>query len=144
MKNETQEYSFYSKISKIICLSLLIIIPIIIYILVINFHIFGLMFLLFYSIINFILIYHVFSNKVIIEKDKITFIQFKKYIFIIKNIVSIDVNRRSYIEIIYNDKIKKEKKYLFVGYVFLDFPNREKNLELVEKLTKLLPKKRIL
>ena len=68
-----------------------------------------------------------------VYKDRIEYYSFKKRVFYLNEIKSLEVDKHGYIKIIYGNK-----KYLFSGFFspLYKMPNDEKNKELVEYINK--------
>ena len=130
---ENKRVYFVSKFVRIgMCFTLLVI-PILIYGLIVNFEISGLILIIFMSSIIIYLCYFLNTYGFNINENEVIYYGFLKHVFEVKNIKSISVTEKGAIELVYNNK-----KYRIAGYIdFLtETSNPEKNKELVLLLNK--------
>ena len=125
---------FHSKISRILSFFMLLLIPALIIILIYNFNVFAMFGIITISIFTILIVYWINYRGVIIEENKIIFLEFSKKEFLIKDIESLNIGKIGAIVIIYNGK-----EFHKTGYIdFLSkFPNEEKNKDLINKINQL-------
>ena len=125
---------FHSKISRILSFFMLLVIPALIIILIYNFNVFTMFGIIIISLFIIFVVCWINSRGVIIEENKIIFLEFYKKEFLIKDIESLNIGKIGDIIIIYNGK-----EYHKAGYIdFLSkFPNEEKNKDLINKINQL-------
>ena len=125
---------FHSKISRILSFFMLLVIPVLIIILIYNFNVFAMFGIITISIFIILIVYWINSRGVIIEDNKIIFLEFFKKAFLAKEIESLNIGKIGDIVIIYNGK-----EFHKAGYIdFLSkFPNEEKNKDLINEINQL-------
>lgn len=131
MKNK--RVYFFPKFVRILMCFTLIVIPILLYVLIVNFEISGLILIIFMSLIIIYFCYFLNTYGFNIDENEVIYYGFLKHVFEVKNIKSISVTEKGAIELVYNNK-----KYRIAGYIdFLtETSNPEKNKELVLFLNK--------
>lgn len=131
MKNK--RVYFFPKFVRILMCFTLIVIPILLYVLIVNFEISGLILIIFMSLIIIYFCYFLNTYGFNIDENEVIYYGFLKHVFEVKNIKSISVTEKGAIELVYNNK-----KYRIAGYIdFLtETSNPEKNKELVVLLNK--------
>ena len=125
---------FHSKISRILSFFMLLLIPALIISLIYNFNVFAMFGIISISIFTILIVYLINYRGVIIEENKIIFLEFSKKEFLIKDIESLNIGKIGDIVIIYNGE-----EFHKTGYIeFLSkFPNDEKNIDLINKINQL-------
>lgn len=125
---------FHSKISRILSFFMLLLIPALIIILIYNFNVFAMFGIITISIFIILIVCWINYRGLIIEENKIIFLEFSKKEFLIKDIKYLNIGKIGDIVIIYNGK-----EFHKVGYIdFLSkFPNEEKNKDLINKINQL-------
>ena len=131
MKNK--RVYFFPKFVRILMCFTLIVIPILLYVLIVNFEISGLILIIFMSLIIIYFCYFLNTYGFNINENEVIYYGFLIHVFEVKNIKSISVTEKGAIELVYNNK-----KYRIAGYIdFLtETSNPEKNKELVLFLNK--------
>ena len=128
---EKEIIKFHSKVSRVFSYFLLLTIPAFIIGLIYSFNIFALFGIIAISILFVLIVIWINSRGIIIEEDKIIFIEFSKKTILIKDINSLSLGKNGVIVVSYNGK-----SILRAGYI--DFlskaPNEEKNKEVIEKI----------
>lgn len=128
---EKEIIKFHSKVSRVFSYFLLLTIPAFIIVLIYSFNIFALFGIIAISILFVLIVIWINSRGIIIEEDKIIFIEFSKKTILIKDINSLSLGKNGFIVVSYNGK-----SILRAGYI--DFlskaPNEEKNKEVIEKI----------
>lgn len=128
---EKEIIKFHSKVSRVFSYFLLLTIPSFIIVLIYSFNIFALFGIIAISILFVLIVIWINSRGIIIEEDKIIFIEFSKKTILIKDINSLSLGKNGFIVVSYN-----RKSILRAGYI--DFlskaPNEEKNKEVIEKI----------
>ena len=124
---------FVSKFVRILMCFTLLVIPIFIYAIIVNFEISGLILIILMSGFIIYLCYFLNTYGFNINENEVIYYSFLKHVFEVKNIKSISVTEKGAIEVVYNNK-----KYGIGGYI--DFlaqtSNPQKNKELVVLLNK--------
>lgn len=125
---------FHSKISRILSFLMLLVIPALIIILIYNFNVFAMFGIIIISLFIIFVVCWINYRSVIIEENKIIFLEFSKKEFLIKDIKSLNIGKIGDIIIIYNGK-----EFHKTGYIdFLSkLPNGEKNKYLINKINQL-------
>lgn len=125
---------FHSKISRILSFFMLLVIPALIIILIYNFNVFAMLGIITINIFIILIVYWINSRGVIIDENKIIFLEFYKKEFLIKDIESLNIGKIGDIVIIYNGK-----EFHKVGYIdfLFKFPNEGKNKDLINKINQL-------
>lgn len=131
---ENKRVYFVSKFIRISMYFILLVIPILIYVLIVNFEISGLILIIFMSSIIIYLCYFLNTYGFNINENEVIYYGFLKHVFEVKNIKSISVTEKGTIELVYNNK-----KYSIGGYI--DFLTETSNLEKNKELVVLLNKK---
>lgn len=128
-----QRIYFVSKFVRILMNLTLLVIPILIYALIVNFDISGLILIIFMCLIIIYFCYFLNTYGFNINENEVIYYGFLIHVFEVKNIKSISVTEKGAIEVVYNNK-----KYWIGGYIdFLtETSNTEKNKELVASLNK--------
>lgn len=128
---EKEIIKFHSKVSRVFSYFLLLTIPAFIIGLIYSFNIFALFGIIAISILFVLIVIWINNRGIIIEEDKIIFIEFSKKTILIKDISSLSLGKNGVIVVSYNGK-----SILRVGYIdFLSkVSNEEKNKELIEKI----------
>lgn len=128
---EKEIIKFHSKVSRVFSYFLLLTIPAFIIVLIYSFNIFALFGIIAISILFVLIVIWINSRGIIIEEDKIIFIEFSKKTILIKDINSLSLGKNGVIVVSYNGK-----SILRAGYI--DFlskaPNEEKNKEVIGKI----------
>ena len=122
---------FYSKISRVLSFLVLLIIPSLIIVLIYNFNIYALIGIIAISTLCILIVTWVNNRGIVIEDDKITFVEFSKKTILIEDIESLNLGKNGCIIISYNGKITHR-----AGYIdFLSkLSNEEKNEEVIKKI----------
>ena len=125
---------FHSKISRVLSFFILLIIPSLIITLIYNFNIYALIGIIALSILSILIVTWVNSRGIVIEEDKIIFVEFSKKTILIEDVESLNLGKNGCIVISYNGKIIHR-----AGYIdFLSkLPNEEKNKEVIKKINNL-------
>lgn len=125
---------FHSKISRVLSFLVLLIIPSLIIVLIYNFNIYALIGIIAISTLCILIVTWVNNRGIVIEDDKITFVEFSKKTILIEDIESLNLGKNGCIIISYNGKITHR-----AGYIdFLSkLPNEEKNEEVIKKINDL-------
>ena len=125
---------FHSKISRILSFFMLLAIPALIIILIYNFNVFAMFGIITISIFIILIVCWINYRGVIIEENKIIFLEFSKKAFLTKEIEYLNIGKIGDIVIIYSGK-----EFHKAGYIdFLSkFPNEEKNKDLINKINQL-------
>ena len=125
---------FHSKISRILSFFMLLVIPALIIILIYNFNVFAMFGIIAISIFIILIVCWLNYRGVIIEENKIIFLEFSKKDFLTNDIESLNIGKIGDIVIIYNGK-----EFHKAGYIdFLSkFSNEEKNKDLINKINQL-------
>lgn len=128
---EKEIIKFHSKVSRVFSYFLLLTIPAFIIGLIYSFNIFALFGIIAISILFVLIVIWINNRCIIIEEDKIIFIEFSKKTILIKDINSLSLGKNGVIVVSYNGK-----SILRAGYIdFLSkVSNEEKNKELIEKI----------
>lgn len=129
MKREV--IKFHSKITRILSFFLLLTIPAFVMGLIYSFNVYALFGIIAISILFVLIVIWINNRGIIIEEDKIIFIEFSKKTILIKDINSLSLGKNGVIVVSYNGK-----SILRAGYIdFLSkVSNEEKNKELIEKI----------
>lgn len=137
MNNEFKTYKFQPKINRVLSYFCLVSIPLMIIVLVYNFNVYALLGIIVLSIFIVLLCYWCNNFKIEIYDDKIINYGFKKYLFELKNIKSLSVEKQGFISLEYDGKI-----YRINGFIsFLSkWCDKEKNEVLVEEINKKIKK----
>lgn len=132
MKREV--IKFHSKITRILSFFLLLTIPAFVIGLIYSFNIYALFGIIVISILFILIVIWVNCRGVILEEDKIIFLEFSKKVILLENVESLNLGRNGCIIISYNGKITQR-----AGYIdFLSkLPNEEKNEEVIKKINDL-------
>ena len=137
MNNEFKTYKFQPKINRVLSYFCLVSIPLMIIVLVYNFNVYALLGIIVLSIFIVLLCYWCNNFKIEIYDDKIINYGFKKYLFELKNIKSLSVEKQGFISLEYDGKI-----YRINGFIsFLSkWCDKEKNEVLVDEINKKIKK----
>ena len=136
MKREV--IKFHSKTTRILSFFLLLTIPAFVIGLIYSFNIYALFGIIVISILFILIIIWVNCRGVIIEEDKIIFVEFSKKVILIENVESLNLGRNGCIVISYNGKSIQRAGYIdFISKL----PNEEKNKEIIKKIYKLIKNK---
>ena len=125
---------FHSKISRILSFFMLLVIPALIIILIYNFNVFAMFGIITISIFIILIVYWINSRGVIIEDNKIIFLELFKKVFLTKEIESLNIGKIGDIVIIYNGKEFHKACYIDL---LSKLPNEEKNKDLINKINQL-------
>ena len=137
MNHEFKTYKFQPKINRVLSYFCLVLIPLMIIVLVYNFNVYALLGIIVLSIFIVLLCYWCNNFKIEIYDDKIINYGFKKYLFELKKIKSLSVEKQGFISLEYDGKI-----YIINGFIsFLHkWCDKEKNEVLVEEINKKIKK----
>ena len=106
---------FHSKISRILSFFMLLLIPALIITLIYNFNVFAMFGIITISIFTILIVCWINSRGVIIEENKIIFLEFSKKEFLIKDIESLNIGKIGDIVIIYNGKEFHKGDMIYTG-----------------------------
>ena len=125
---------FHSKISRVLSFLVLLIIPSLIIVSIYNFNIYALIGIIAISTLCILIVTWVNNRGIVIEDDKITFVEFSKKTILIEDIESLNLGKKGCIIISYNGKIIHRARY---NYFLSKLPNEEKNEEVIKKINDL-------